>query len=185
MLRKNLAVGAALSALLLTGQAQASVTVIGGGMAEACSRAVKAGRADKEVFDVCTYSLDQEALRRRDRAGTLVNRGIVQFRMQALEGALRDLRRAEELQPAIGEIHVNRGAVLIMQKRPVEALASIDRGLELGVEELDKAYYNRALAKEKLDDMKGAYFDYLKASELDPTWELPRTQLTRFTVTRR
>ena len=44
---------------------------------------------------------------------------------------------------------------------------------------------NRALAREGLDDMKGAYLDYRTAIKLEPTFELAQAQLTRFTVVRR
>ena len=61
----------------------------------------------------------------------------------------------------------------------------INRGLELGVDEPAKAYYNRALAYEGLEDAKSAYYDYQKAVEINPEWSAPREQLTRFSVTRR
>jgi tetratricopeptide (TPR) repeat protein len=166
-------------------QAQGSITVIGGGLAEVCSKAVRAGRFEQQVLDACSIALETEALRRRDRAATYNNRGIVYLRMMDLDEALSDFERAERLNPNIGELFVNRGAVLISQRKHAEALAQIDRGLTMGIEEPHKAYYNRAIAKEALDDMRGAYFDYKKAVELDPTWTLPQTQLARFTVTTR
>ena len=184
MLRTLLVAGLGAAALFTAApEARASVTVIGGGMAEACSRAVRAGQADQDLLNVCTYALEQEALRRRDRAGTLVNRGIVQMRMKLLGRALSDFERAESLNPNIGETFVNRGAALIMLDRYPEALAEIDRGMAIGIEEPAKAYFNRAIAKEGLEDLKGAYLDFRKAAELDPEWELPRNQLARFTVT--
>jgi len=61
-------------------------------------------------------------------------------------------------------------------------VADIDRGLAYGPEQPEKAYFNRALAKEFLDDTKGAYLDYLKAAELAPTWTAPQVELKRFTV---
>jgi tetratricopeptide (TPR) repeat protein len=45
------------------------------------------------------------------------------------------------------------------------------------------AYYNRGLTKEKLNDVRGAYEDYKKALELNPTFTLAADQLKRFTVT--
>lgn len=179
--------GAAAAALVLAsgGGAQGAVTVVGGGLAQACSQAVQAGRADQQVYALCTASLEQEALKRRDRAGTLVNRGIVALRMSDADEALRDFRRAENLNPLIGEIFVNRGAALIGKSRYAEAVAEIDKGIALGIDEPHKAYFNRALAREGLDDMKGAYFDYKTAVRLDPGFQLAQTQLTRFTVVTR
>jgi len=42
---------------------------------------------------------------------------------------------------------------------------------------------NRGLADDYLDDETSAYHDYLKASQLDPDWVWPKTELARFTVT--
>ena len=54
----------------------------------------------------------------------------------------------------------------------------------LGPEEPEKAYYNRGLANEGLDDVKAAYFDYLRALELKPDWPIPQRELRRFSVVR-
>jgi hypothetical protein len=36
-----------------------------------------------------------------------------------------------------------------------------------------------------MGDLKAAWLDYTKAAELDPDWDAPRTELTRFTVSRK
>ena len=58
-------------------------------------------------------------------------------------------------------------------------------GIELGVDEPQKAYFNRALAYEGLDNLKAAYFDFRKAQELAPEWDQPGKELSRYTVERR
>jgi tetratricopeptide (TPR) repeat protein len=80
---------------------------------------------------------------------------------------------------------VNRGAAAVGARRFADGLADINKALELGVEEPEKAYYNRALAYEGLDNLKAAYFDYQKAVELKPEWDAPKNELARFTVERR
>ena len=47
-----------------------------------------------------------------------------------------------------------------------------------------KAYFNRAMAHEGMDDLKSAYLDYRKAEEIQPEWDAPRKELDRFTVSR-
>ena len=185
MVRLPVLLLAGLAAAAIATSSQGATTVLGGGLAEACFRSVKSGQADRPVLELCTTALETEALRRRDRAGTFVNRGIVQLRMRSLDPALADFAKAERLNPLVGEIYVNRGAALISKAQFAQAVTEIDRGIALGVNEPQKAYYNRALAKEGLDDMKGAYFDYRKAIEIDPTWTLPQNQMARFTVTTR
>jgi tetratricopeptide (TPR) repeat protein len=98
--------------------------------------------------------------------------------------ARADLDRAVELEPTLGEAFVNRGVVMMADRDYAQALAEIERGLALGVDEPAKAYYNRALVHESLDDAKAAWLDYRKAQELAPEWEAPRRQLARFTVSK-
>jgi hypothetical protein len=62
------------------------------------------------------------------------------------------------------------------------ALAQIDQGIQLGVDEPAKAFYNRAIAQEGLGDAKAAWLDYRKAQSLDPDWDAPAKQLVRFKV---
>ena len=179
----------ALAALALAtgsaGAAQAAVTVIGGGLAEACSKAAVSGESDARFDDLCTTALETEYLNARDRAGTFVNRGVLRLRRAAYKVAERDFDVAVKAKPDMGEAYVNRGAAYIGQKRFSESLGQINRGLELGIQEPAKAYYNRALAYEGLEDAKSAYFDYQKALEIEPEWTAPKEQLLRFTVSRR
>jgi tetratricopeptide (TPR) repeat protein len=177
-------VSAALAAMCLSGQAQAATTVLGNGLAGFCSQAAKAGEDDQPSLEVCTLALETESMSRRDRAGTYVNRGVIKMRRQEYAAAHADFNLAIRLQPEMGEAYVNRGGALVGQKRYMEALVDIDRGLSLGSEEPEKAYYNRALANEGLDDIKAAYFDYLRAIELKPDWDIPKRELTRFSVVR-
>lgn len=177
--------GGAAALLALAGPARAAVTVIGGGLAEACSKAAIAGASDAKSEQLCTDAIETELLSPRDRAGTFVNRGVMKLRRKAFAPAMADFDLAAHAKPELGEIYVNRGAALVGSRRYGEGLKDLDHGLQLGVEEPAKAYYNRALAHEGLDDMKAAYFDYLKAVELDPDWDLPKRELTRFHVTRR
>jgi len=175
---------AIMAATALASQAQASVFVIGGGLATECSMAALKGLSDDRTLALCDTALDTESLDRDALAGTLVNRGVIYMRRQNFVAARRDLDRAVQVGPTLGEAFVNRGAAMIGQRDYAQALSNIDQGLGLSPQEPEKAYFNRALAYEGLGDMKRAYFDYLKASELKPDWEAPKTQLVRFTVTR-
>ena len=176
--------GAAL-ALGLAGGAQAAVTVIGGGLAEACSQAAVRGESGREYEEFCDLAIETEFLNARDRAGTYVNRGVLRMRRADYGKAIEDFDQAIRMKPDLGEGYVNRGAAYIGQERYEASIGEINRGLELGVEEPAKAYYNRALAYEGLEDARSAYFDYQKAQELAPGWGAPAEQLARFTVTRR
>lgn len=165
--------------------AHGAVTVIGGGLAQACSEAALGGQDDPRFQEICTVALDTEFMLPRDRAGTYVNRGVLKLRRTSYSDATRDFNEAVRLQPEMGEAYVNRGAASIGQKRYADSLPDINKALALGVSEPAKAYFNRALAYEGLDDAKSAYFDYQKAVEIAPEWPAPREQLVRFSVSRR
>jgi len=184
---KSLAFFGLAAGTLLTTQAAAaqSVTVLGGGMARQCSNAALDGESDRKFEALCTLAVETEILSQRDRAGTYVNRGIMKLRRSEFGPARADFDQAIELKPDLGEAYVNRGAALVGARRYVEGLADLNRALELGVEEPEKAHYNRALAHEGLDDMKAAYFDYQRAVELSPEWDAPKRELARFTVEHR
>jgi tetratricopeptide (TPR) repeat protein len=184
-MRRLIVVAAAAAALTVGVEARASVTVIGGGLAEACSKGALSGKADLRFEQVCTEALDKEMLNSRDRAGTFVNRGVLEMRRLKWVEATRDFNEAMRIRPSLGEAYVNRGAVQIGQHHYAESLADLNKGLALGVEEPEKVYFNRALAYEGLDDEKSAYFDYQKAVELKPDWEAPKNELGRFHVQRK
>ena len=181
-MRRLILAAAALAALMAAGGARASVTVIGGGLAEACSKAALTGKSEIRFERICTQAIETEMLSARDRAGTLVNRGVLKLRRADFKGATQDFNVAVALQPAMGEAYVNRGAAAIGEHRYAESLPDLNKAIALGVEEPAKAYYNRALAYEGMDDVKSAYFDYQKAVELSPNWDAPKNELQRFHV---
>jgi tetratricopeptide (TPR) repeat protein len=172
-------------ALATGGAARAAVSVIGGGMAEACSQAALAERSDYASILTCDTALETEDLGPHDRAGTFVNRGVMKLRRDEFEPARADFDAAITLAPKIGEAYVNRGAAFLGEKRFQAGLDDINAALRLGVREPEKAYFNRALAYEGLDDEKSAYLDFQQALTLKPGWALPEHELLRFTVSRR
>ena len=167
------------------GTARAAISIIGGGMAEACSSAALAERSDAASVVLCDSALLTEDLDTHDRAGTLINRGVMKLRRDEFEPARADFDAAIALAPKIGEAYVNRGAVYLGEKRYQAGLDDINNALKLGIREPEKAYFNRALAYEGLDDEKSAYFDFEQALTLKPGWALPERELLRFTVSHR
>ncbi|HEY2179400.1 MAG TPA: hypothetical protein VGH15_12540 [Caulobacteraceae bacterium] len=181
---RTVLIGACL-AMLAAGGARASVTVFGDAAATECSKAAIDGKADAVSENYCTTALNFDTLNAEDRAGTFVNRGVMKLRRAEYESAHVDFDAALKLVPAMGEAWVNRGAMFVGEKKYKPALDDLNRGIGLGVTEPEKAYFNRALADEGLDDEKAAYFDYTKALEIKPDWLLPQKELLRFTVTHR
>jgi tetratricopeptide (TPR) repeat protein len=176
-------IGAAALAFIGGGGANAAVTMIGGdSLAEDCSQAAFHGKTDVASLDVCNMALRDGMLDSRDEAGTYVNRGVIHMGRQDYDDARADFDHAISIEPKMGEGWVNRGAVEVGLKRYQDGVTDISKGLDLGISEPAKAYYNRALAYEGLDNEKLAYFDYQQALTLEPAWDLPKKELLRFTV---
>lgn len=184
-MKLSILLSAAALASLAAGAASAAVTVLGDSRAQQCSEAAFHEQADTVSIALCTAALEDGALGRRDEAGTYINRGVMQMIRGDYADAKADFDRAIAVDATLGEGWVNRGAVDILEKRYQDGIADIDKGLELGTEEPAKAYYNRGVAYEGMDDEKSAYLDYQQALVLEPGWDLPRQELLRFTVTRR
>jgi tetratricopeptide (TPR) repeat protein len=170
--------------LALAGPARAAMTVYADN-AQSCYQAAKFGDVHGTGIDDCTEAMFGMTPGDRDLPRTLVNRGVVYLHHFRFAMARADFDAALRINPQLGEAYANRGAAKIGLGHFADGIADIDKGLPLGPDEPEKAYYNRALAEEFLDDEKAAYFDYLKAQELNPHWDAPKQELTRFTVTTR
>jgi tetratricopeptide (TPR) repeat protein len=184
-MKPYLIIGLSALAAALCGSAQGAVTVLGDTSAEACSKAAFHGDVGRTAVELCTNALQNPVLDRRDEAGTYINRGVIFMGRGDFNAARGDFERAIAVDPTLGEAWVNRGAVNIVDKRFQDGVSDISKGLTLGTEEPAKAYYNRAIAYEALDDETSAYHDYEQALVLQPGWDLPRNELLRFTVTRK
>lgn len=163
--------------------AQGAVTVIGGGMAQACYEAVETQTPLTRAIDICDAALQQETLRRRDKAATYTNRGILHMRAGNNARALGDYQRSLSTMPDLKEAKVNLGAALYNLKRYPEALAALNEGV--GTDAFDArvvGFYNRGLTHEKLGDLQAAYEDFRQALDMKPDFKLAAQQIDRFTV---
>ena len=182
-------VGMGLGLLFAAGSALASTTVIGNGFAADCSQSAKAVSSNRppnaEALHECNLAIETEVLTTHDLAATYVNRGVLYLSSGDYTNAKRDFDKAVSTESSLGEAYVNRGAALIGMGREREGIVEINKGIELGAGELEKAYFNRALAEERLDDLKSAYADYQKALQLKPDWAMAKAELSRFRVVER
>lgn len=164
--------------------ASAQVTVIGNDLAESCYRAVLASDGySRDAEAICDRALAQTTLRPSDRAATRANRGILLMRGGKLDEAERDLMSADRAMPETFDIEINLAALRLYQDRPAESKQLLDEVIARGGEhEFAKAFYNRAVALEKLGRFSEAYADYATAADLEPDWPLPRQQMDRFVL---
>jgi tetratricopeptide (TPR) repeat protein len=172
------------TAMPLPAAAQGAVTVIGGGLARACYEATEMQQVSlPRAIDICDSALQQEALRRRDKAATYTNRGILHMRAGNNARAMLDYQRSLSTLPDLKEAKVNLGAALYNLKRYPEALAALNEGV--ATEDFNArviGYYNRGLTQEKLGDLQSAYEDFRQALQMKPDFALAAQQIDRFTV---
>lgn len=176
-------------------RAAPNVKFIDGGYAQMCSSAaqnldtltsftVTGSRLPLSAVEVCTLAIKAGDGDAANLAGSYNNRGVLLFAQGDFSGSLRDFDKARRLTDLLPEVDVNRGYALVALERWAEAVEAFDRGIAQGAPELAKAYHSRGIAHEELGNVRQAYYDYLEAAELDPEWEKPREELSRFEVKR-
>lgn len=158
-----------------------SVTVLGSGSdARNCSTNAQmsstlyAARGD---LDPCNRALDEVQLRGYDRAGTLVNRGILLAALGRYQDALNDYNSALRIEAELPQAYVGKGNLYYLAERFDEAIDSYNRALELNLQERHVAYYNLGLTYDKLGDAAAAERNWRSALEAAPGWELPQDKL--------
>jgi tetratricopeptide (TPR) repeat protein len=160
------------------------VAVVGEGLAHDCFLMAKAGNDPVAGIATCTEALQEQALDLHARAGTYINRGVMEVALGRTDEALGDYDRGIGVLPDMGDGYVDRGAVLIRLKRYDEAMGEINRGLGLGLSYEFAGYYNRAVAEFYLARYADSYHDYKKTLELEPDFKPAIEQLKNFVVTR-
>lgn len=167
-----------------TAFAQYAVSVFGGGYAHDCYEAVKKQRVTpSEALEICDIALSQEQLSNTNRAATLTNRGILHMREQRHERALQDYEAAMKLSPGMPEAKINLGAMFYYVGRYADAVAALNEGVKVEDHEARAAaYYNRAIAYERLGNVDAAYSDYRSALLVQPDFDPAVRQLERFKV---
>ena len=173
---------AATATALMAETASAQVFIIGEGLGVECYQEAKRNTSNFRIAeDICTRALREQAMTRKNRAATYVNRGVLRMRAGKYAESLGDYNEALKLQPELPEAFLNKGAALIYSKDFSSALSPLDRAIELESTDLFAAHYNRAIARENIGNINGAYDDFQTALELKPGWDLAERQLTRFT----
>jgi len=168
--------------LAIAAPAFAAVSVYGSSSARTCYLAAENHFAGVDSIAECDLAIGQQ-LPEHDQVATYVNRGVLKVRFKDLPGAIADFDRAISLDPAEPEAYLNKGmALLRLPDASGEAIGQFDAALQNKTRRPAYAYYGRAIAHELNGRVKEAYFDYRRASDLEPKWGDPRKELARFTV---
>ena len=149
--------------------------------ADAVTAALVNDNATEAGVTKCTKAADLAELN-SGRAAALSNRSVLNFQRADYNAAIADSTAALKIDGRLVEAVVNRGAAYLAMHRAGEALADFDRALTMAPVHAEKIYFNRAMAREDMGDLKGAYVDYAKAAQLAPQWDQPKQQMNRFTI---
>src|SRR6185503_12423887 len=190
-MKLHFAAAAALALFASTPSLAASVMSAGSTVQEDCFRAAQSqARAPLSVRSLangiaaCTAALTGD-MSQLARAGTLVNRGILQAAAGNDAAAIADFDAGLARDPNLAAGYMNRGSALLRTARYTEARADFDRAISLNASDLHIAYFNRGEAQEASGNLVAAYHDYRKAQELAPDFKPASLELARFQVTQR
>jgi len=161
-----------------------SVTVFGPNSdARECSFAAKAASKfdliARDKLKYCTIALEDRKLKRRDRAATYINRGILQMVLEHYQDALSDYHSAMDLMPKLPEAYVGRGNFYFIENEYERAIADYSKALELNLSKDYLAHFNLGMAYEKINEYGTAEINYRRALELLPKWDLAQRHLDR------
>lgn len=155
--------------------AQMSVSTFGATDAQGCYE--DAQSETTMSVDRCDAALRGQALTKRDRLATLVNRGIIQNRAGRHDAALADFNAALDGDQALGEAWLNRGNAQFLLRKFDLAIADYEKSLETGLSKPWIAWYNIGLAREALKDARGARTAFERSLEINPEFGLAKRKL--------
>lgn len=170
----------AAAAMAIPTAASAGIFTLGGPLAVNCYNAAETRLVTRESIQACNRALVEEPLTVRDRAATLVNRGILYMVGTRHAEAEASFDSAIALDPALADSWLNKGFLRLREGDGRAALPLIDRALELRAQRQALAYYARGIANEQAGNISAAYADLQRARALDPDWDLPVRELARY-----
>ncbi|MFN0024166.1 MAG: tetratricopeptide repeat protein [Parvularculaceae bacterium] len=146
--------------------AQLAITTFGATEAQAC---YDDARSDSVTsIDNCDAALGGQALTKRDRLATLVNRGIIHNRAGRLTDALADFNTAIDADASLGEAYLNRGNARFLAGQYDLAVADYETSIDTEISKPWVAWYNIGLAREAQKDARAARTAYERSLEINP-----------------
>ena len=190
-MKLHFAAAAAIALFASTPSQAASVMSAGSTVQEDCFRAAQSQaraplsqRSLGNGIAACNTALTGD-MSQLARAGTLVNRGILQAAAGNDTAAIADFNAGLARDPNLAAGYMNRGSALLRAARYEEARTDFDHAISLNTSDLHVAYFNRGEAQEASGNLIAAYHDYRKAQELAPNFKPAGMELARFQVKER
>ncbi|MCK7460642.1 MAG: hypothetical protein MZU84_00400 [Sphingobacterium sp.] len=134
---------------------------------------------EKGMTDSALICLGKAIQMRPEKGSAYFNRALVYGNENRNIEAIEDYRLALQYQPEKAQkIINNRSNLYLISGRYPEAIQDLDYLITK-----DRGnfvyYYNRAFAKQQLNDISGAVTDYMRALELNPDDRMSRMQLEK------
>jgi len=168
-------IGLAAALVATSAEAQLAVTTFGATDAQACYEDARSETATSVAS--CDAALKGQALTKRDRIATLVNRGIVHNRAGRLTDALTDFNAAIDADGSLGEAFLNRGNARFLAGQYDLAIDDYEKSLGAEISKPWVAWYNIGLAREAQKDARAARAAYERALEINPEFGPARKKL--------
>jgi len=150
--------------------ASASVVVIGSDAGYQCYLSARFNLDPAQGIEACNHAL-LAPLSRTERAGTHVNRGVMEAVLEQEDKALADFNLAVTENPKLGDGYLNRGAMLVNLKRFGEARDDILQGIALGPTMPEVGYYDLGVVEQALGHDEEALANFHKALSLAPYFQ--------------
>ena len=180
---RTLTVAAGIASIMLPlSAASGAVLSIGGPLSHNCYEAALSGDTRDLALDGCTRALHEEPLATRDRAATLVNRGILQMVRGRDVLADADFDAAIRLDKDLPDAWLNKGFLRLRRGDGRAALPLLQSGIDRGARRQALAIFARGVAYEQMGNFRSAYADLKRAQELEPRWSMPREYLANYRV---
>jgi tetratricopeptide (TPR) repeat protein len=152
---------------------------------DAAQMASTIGGASRTDLEDCNRALVTVALRQRDRAATLVNRGILESALGDQDAAMASYDKALVVMPELPEPWVGRGNVLFLRGDAAGAITAYERSLAMGITRRHVVLLNRGMAWEARGELARAEQDYRDALLIAPEWALATSRLERVLAKRK
>ena len=183
---RTLTVAAGIACMMIPlSSASAAVLSVGGPLSQNCYDSALANDTREIGIDSCTRALSEEPLSTRDRAGTFVNRGILQMARGKDVLADADFDAALRLDRDLADAWLNKGFLRLRRGDGRAALPLLQSGIDRGARRQAQAIFARGVAYEQMGQFNLAYADLRRAQELEPGWSMPREYLADFQVSQR
>lgn len=183
---KRLPLSLALASLALgvpTGAAQAGIVTLGNGsLASDCFGFAERRDGRPEALAICSRALQLEPLDKRNRAATLVNRGVLRMIHQDFRAAELDFDAAILLDSSQSDAWLNKAFLRLRTGDGSSALPHLERAMKLGMRRPALVYFARGIAHEQSGNVQAAFADLNRARDLEPGWSMPAQALTRYEV---